>query len=86
MEDHEIILDDPKHVIDTFTGEIADDHILLTKIMTCVQLYQKLITHKQNLDSQAERESARATEDKAAAQVKTEDANDYAEVFQYNGE
>ena len=63
IEDHGIDdhgIDDLKYVLSTLMGEIAEDHISLKELMTCVP-YQKLLTYKQNLDSQSEREGARAT-------------------------
>jgi len=69
MEDHGIISDDLKYVLHTFTGEIAEDHISLNELQTCVP-YQKPLICKQNMDSQSEREGAKATEDKAATTVR----------------
>ena len=85
MEDHGIIPDDLKYVLHTFTGEIAEDHISLNELKTCVP-YQKLLVYKQNLDSQFEREGARATGDKAATKERTYDAQATAEDVQKNAE
>ena len=63
-----------KKSIDTFTGKIEQDHLLQRELISCVS-YQKLLTHKHDM-SQSKREGARVTEEKAATNERTEDAED----------
>ena len=69
-----------KKSIDTFTGKIGQDHLLLRELMDCAS-YQKLLTHKQDM-SQSESVGARVTEDKAATKERTEVAQAAAEAVQ----
>ena len=68
--------DDLNEILDGLNYDIhgiEDDNISLKELMTCAP-YQKLLIYKHNLDSQAEREGARVTEENAATKERTEDA------------